>query len=187
MFKKRKKKPSQGKTIVIGTVQTKVQMADRFGMELVSFDHQKDLRVSTHDAVILALQKKTAVKLKDLRRFSPEVVKEDISNLCQQTLNSIASDLQPVILKITQSKSYFERKQKDFDKDRLLQKYEQQHIRGETQDLQDVQTELTAYLKAQKAQRHLLLEELKQLKHETNDYVFEKCNGETPQKAWYNN
>ena len=30
------------------------------------------------------------------------------------------------------------------------------------------------------------LEQLKQLKHETNDILFEKYKGKTPQKFWYN-
>lgn len=155
-------------------------------IEMVPFDRENDLKIKKHDVLIRTLTKTLKQKPKDVRRFRLDVVKQEITNLCEKTMHSIQGDLSALRLNVDQGKSYLEKMLGKFDKEQLEQKYAKDHLRSTLEAIQEDRNKLTEYVKTQKAKRHLLLEQLKQLKHETNDILFEKYKGKTPQKFWYN-
>ena len=166
--------------------QKKKASADSLGVEMKPFDRENDLNVTKHDKLIGQLERKLPLMIKDVRRFPLEVIQQEISNLCEKTLHHIQADLDTVRLVIGQGQSKFERKLAVFDKQAQMEKYVEEYMRTHCDSLQMLHNKLTEYVEKQKAKRHLILEDLKQLKHETNDYLFEKCKGETPKKSWYN-
>ena len=150
------------------------------------FHRDNDLNVAKHDKIIRQFEGKLPLTIKGVRRFHVEVVKQDITNLCEKALHMIGADLDTVRLVIVQGQSKFKRRLANFDVETLKEKYAEEHLQKHSGALQEKRNKLTEYVEAQKAKRHLILEQLNQLKHETHDYLFEKCKGEAPKKSWYN-
>ncbi|WP_442267623.1 hypothetical protein ACSIGC_08120 [Tenacibaculum sp. ZS6-P6] len=185
IFKKKKRNPSL--IIPVSSVSEKKKTSSNsLGIEMKPFHRDNDLNVTKHDKLVRQVESKLPLTIKGVRRFPVEVVKQDITNLCEKALHQIQADLGTVRLVVAQGQSKFKHRLANFDKEALKQKYKEEHLQKHSGALQEKRNKLTEYVEAQKAKRHLILEQLNQLKHETHDYLFEKCKGEAPKKSWYN-
>ncbi|CAM1360776.1 hypothetical protein TPENAI_20061 [Tenacibaculum litopenaei] len=177
-----KKKKSPIKSEIGGFYETR----NDIGLIMKPFRQEEDLNSLSHDKELKQLEKILTIKSKTVRKLPLEIVQQDITNSCEKTLNLIKADLGAIRLVVKQGQSKCKRMIDNFDKKLLIKKYTNEYIQKHSETLQEHKYQLTEFVEIQKAKRHLILENLKQLKHETQDYVFEQCKGETPEKKWYN-
>ena len=86
-----------------------------FGFEMKPFHRDYDLNVAKHDKIIRQLEGKLPLTIKGVRRFHVEVVKQDITNLCEKALHMIGADLDTVRLVIETSSQNMSRRKKQKD------------------------------------------------------------------------
>lgn len=162
------------------------QLGVSFESQMKPYDPQYDLSTRKHNDLIGALKAKLPYKVKEVRRFPVKIVEQDITNMCVRVLHQIQGDISIFRLQIEQGKTYFEGKLKTFNKEALIKKYTEEFQNADAEGIHKAENVLTEYVKAQKAKRHLLLEELNHLKHEANDYLYEQYKGKSPKRHWYN-
>ncbi|MDN5215053.1 hypothetical protein QQ020_23430 [Fulvivirgaceae bacterium BMA12] len=145
------------------------------------------MKTRKHEKLLKQLQKDIALKAKDVRRLDIEIVKTDISNICQKARHTIQSDLNPIRLWVNQGKVRFETKLNDFNKEENVERYQKIHFREKSAEtLQALSNDLKKKLEKLQAKRHLILKNLKQYNYEMEDNIHEKYQGQTPTKQWYN-
>lgn len=160
---------------------------DEVGLQVQRFNYENDLKTGSHEKLLRQLEKDVALKAKDVRRLDIEIVKSDISNICQKARHSILRDLNPVKLWVKNGKDRFEGKFNDFNKEEMTDRLQKNHFQENSAAfLQSLSNDLTKKLEKLKAKRHNILKKLKQYNYELEDNIHEKYHGQTPTKQWYN-